>query len=530
MILGHAFAFNTIYAADEHIALLESQIARLQAELCVAKRTRNHLSPLCRMPNEILTYILRLTQIEDLYNEPTRLYDFSYNSRWVNAMQTCTRIHEVCVLCPVLWSYIDLSWPTRQIREHLSRAQDLDLILKWDSIIQEGYDRYYGISFTHTLEDMDMSLAGACFRRSRAAEIHLLNHDDTDFTELLSQATSQMALALTTVHLVQEFGDQLGSFFGWLTEHMHPAIVELTISSGTMGKHIEANLPRLQRLHLHDIDVDGHFRFVIDFLQHTPRLTELLLDKVRLNTTAHEDLEVREGSLSLADLKRIVLLGNAIVICNLLTALSPTIRELQEMVVDVESNQEEWSQAEHDVSAKLFRKVMQHCKAGTGLPLPCAQLVGKFPSSSELIEQSYIQVRTSGNAIPALALKTIHRNDQAHLYRQFGLEFDTLELQRINDTQWTTLLELIGSLEGMPVLKELTFDTCYEEIPIQDLKDWVIQRISKGFVVPKVCFKCCRKDKNMKTYLALKQSGLVAEVAWSEMDFVTKRIVCRSTQ
>jgi hypothetical protein len=183
------------------------------------------------------------------------------------------------------------------------------------------------------------------------------------------------------------------------------------------------------------------------------------------------------------------------------------------MVVEVVSEEMTWTKLEYDISAKLLRKVMQHWTARTGLPLPCAQLV-EIPPYSWKTPQSYIQVRTPDNIIPSLALRTIHRNDQAPLYRQYGLEFDILEFQGYDDGSWTTLLELIGSLEGMPVLKELTFDHCYKEISVKDLKDWIVQRTSKGFVVPKVCFRECRKEEILTTYLALKRSGLVSEVTW----------------
>jgi hypothetical protein len=45
---------NELTSADEKIALVELEIARLQLQVADMKKSRNRLIPFCRLPSEIL--------------------------------------------------------------------------------------------------------------------------------------------------------------------------------------------------------------------------------------------------------------------------------------------------------------------------------------------------------------------------------------------------------------------------------------------------------------------------------------------
>jgi hypothetical protein len=108
---------SSMSVSEDVIVALETEIARLQSELVAAKRRRNSFALLCALPSEIIILILSHTQVSKS-KQPVEisragrcdfLFDFSHNQQWEQAMMASSRIHEIAMSTPELWTYINPS-------------------------------------------------------------------------------------------------------------------------------------------------------------------------------------------------------------------------------------------------------------------------------------------------------------------------------------------------------------------------------------------------------------------------------------
>jgi hypothetical protein len=149
---------------------IETEIVRLQAQVMTLKKTRNGLTPLCRLPVEILGRIFVQTQAPAqrkpfTYGRDPKFHDFGCHQDWEIAISICSHVYRVCMTTPELWAYVDLSWPTSKIEVYTARACDLDLTLVWSTTIDSD------IVVRSEAIDINATIAGACFQRARAADI-----------------------------------------------------------------------------------------------------------------------------------------------------------------------------------------------------------------------------------------------------------------------------------------------------------------------------------------------------------------------
>jgi hypothetical protein len=519
----------TVEAGGENIDLSESQDgdASLQSELIAAKKVHNGLTPLCRLPDEILTQILVHTQRPVSHDNElldacgSGLYDFSYDQHWSSAVvPICTRIRDLAISTPELWTHVNISWPSDRIRQHLARAQALDLTLTWETFIEDVEVQADGL-----LRKVDAVLARVCFQKSRVANITMFDPDNPEFVELFARITQPSASipdasALRVLRIIQEYDD--GSFLGWIDAHQ--SLIEAYILMGSVQMPIEACLPHLMRLHLKDLYVDDHFLHVIRFLQHTPSLTELLLDGVLIWGQAEmAQTQTHDLVLDLPCLRRLVLVASPSVIRSLLTALSPVVPALRDIVVDaLYHTTTSLTSFEEMVFVDLFRLVVLRWKTVSVLPFPCAQLVGALDHYSGISLRLQICTPRSSNIAPRLSFKTIHLDENPtllSLYQQHELVIDTLRIEDLETNEilgsWTTVLdELVNSLDHMPALKMLVFNECRNGVQIRQLKAWIQRRKTEGYSVARVTFTSCDEARTRKDYSELKDSGLVEYVEW----------------
>jgi hypothetical protein len=67
-------------------------------------------SSLCRLPDEIIVHIIRLSQSRQ---DPLAIKRVASDNSWARIMLTCARLRTLVVQTPSLWSFIDIAWNRR---------------------------------------------------------------------------------------------------------------------------------------------------------------------------------------------------------------------------------------------------------------------------------------------------------------------------------------------------------------------------------------------------------------------------------
>jgi hypothetical protein len=511
-------------AEDEKIALIELEIARLQAQVVDMKKSRNRLVPFCRLPSEILGRIFFKTQVPkhdpfveeiqdasvihsvEILEHEASFHDFGYDDEWERAISLCSHVYQVCLNTPELWAYVNLAWPASKIQRCMSLSKSHDLTVLW-------IPNQYQTRFT-----LDVAVAGACFQRASAANI-LMKHSSQNEVGPMIGIIRQSAPRLSTLHFDSDDPFLLPEHDGITVVdliELYPNLTELYLGRVNLYHSISQPLIHLSRLHLSTVYTDHHLHSVIDILEKTPNLTELVLELVHLVREQHQDISP-EDSLTLAHLRKLRVEGSYAFVHLFFMALSPHVPKLQELHVHLEQ-----ARLLHDLGtmpSDIFRKVATLWTSITSLPLTPAKLKW-FPSVGFM---SCLEIQTSNNAMLTLGLQVLYRDEDVPLYRHYGLRIDTFEVHRLHarqlSTSWTILLNPIVDLL-VPRLSRLKFHMCTSGVP--GLEDWIHQRLLDGCTIDKIVFKQC--DSIVKSsqheagtwsdYEKLKKSGLIGEVEW----------------
>jgi hypothetical protein len=133
IILDHEIA-----NAQARITDLQKQLAQAQTHMRTLQTRRNALTPLCRLPEDILLHVLVLlirsghADVPEVMSKARPLSTESSTSEkttsWTRVMGVCTHLRAVTISCPLLWSYIDLDQkrPT-WMRTRLERTRHVPL-------------------------------------------------------------------------------------------------------------------------------------------------------------------------------------------------------------------------------------------------------------------------------------------------------------------------------------------------------------------------------------------------------------------
>jgi hypothetical protein len=496
-----------VLTIDKKIAAVELEIARLQAQVIDMKRTRNSLTPLCRLPSEILVDIILRTQAPELrkfdggYNP--LLYNFEHDQKWEKVTLTCSHIHHMCIVTPYLWTHIDLLWSNTKILRYIARSGVVNLTLYWDPA------EYVMPRFPKSRE-VDAFLTRRCFDRDCAAQISLTSNSEHE-RAVIMQAVEESAKHFKTLHIDLSNSD----YWTWLNPlKIYPALVELSITRGSIHVPMTIHIPLLSRLHLHEVTLDNGLPPLIELLQHTPLLTEVLLCEVVSHKTYERITSLSKHSLNLPALCRMVLIGCPFIIHGLLAALSP-LPLLQELLVDADF---EYIDPLQDlIYSSLFRQVVMRWGQISKSSLPPAKFV--WTTGEE--ESRLLDIRTPRSVTPALTFRTIYCDNEMPLYRQCGLEFKTICVSQLSPDEtsspWTIMLNEIIDLCA-PDIKELAleFSGCYEGVP--GIQSWIRKQQSEGRRISRVTFTGTSSWVNdtQTDYESLEKSGLVQEVVWEE--------------
>jgi hypothetical protein len=500
---------------------IETEIARLQAQVMTLKKTRNGLTPLCRLPVEILGRIFVQTQAPAqrkpfTYGRDPKLHDFGCHQDWEIAISICSHVYRVCMTTPELWAYVDLSWPTSKIEVYTARACDLDLTLVWSTTISSD------IVVRSEAIDINATIAGACFQRARAADISF-EHNNAVERAIITQVQRQLAPRLSILHLeMNDYEDKKDQDMALQVLELYPTLIELSLRYVILLQPLDMRLSLLSRLHIVNMFTDPNLGYVIGFLRHTPCLTELLLEYIY--ASHHLDLQVDsvlKNSLTLAHLQKLWIGGDHFVVRNLLVALTPHTPLLQDILIQPDFSKP--FSPECTSSSDIFSETVNIWRHISNSPLPPAQITwsSSIEDPSPLDDPSHINICTPCDALHSFKFSTIFQDSDMSLYRQYGLKFDAIRISFMNPddltSSWTIILDQI-TRKYAPQTKKLSFLKCSDGV--QNLDGWILNQKSQGQIIERVTFTRCEHDSPTHSdYKVLKEFGLVEHVEWDDSGY-----------
>jgi hypothetical protein len=142
-MLSHDAAF--LYQRIKHLSQMRSALAlvlgEIDAELIPLRKTRNaRLSPIVRLPNELLVRILRFSQISD--SGTLSAYNVVPSASWWKVTSVSTHFRSVIMSSPTLWAAVDSRWLSTWRQRCIKRAEGCLLNLS----IQINSESYAGIA------------------------------------------------------------------------------------------------------------------------------------------------------------------------------------------------------------------------------------------------------------------------------------------------------------------------------------------------------------------------------------------------
>jgi hypothetical protein len=511
---------NAILVVDNKIASLTSQAAHVQTELMAAKQERNNLAPVYRLPNELIARILHFLQIPESTgygpddSGHTIIHDFAYNVEWEAAVQSCSRFFSIALATPRLWTHVDLVWPSDQIERYQSRANALGLTTCIGTTAPSDSRG----------QKMDVWLASTCLASAHAADISQRYVEPEDLELTLDSIKSQYTLLpLSILHFTFDYEDTYQQMFDLLERS--PKLVELYISEGMLKHPLDFQLPLLTRLHLINVLTNPGCEDIIEFLQHSPLLTELVF-----RTESHRYHDQRDApiegskptqrSLILKHLRVLVLEpGSDDIMRSFLCALSLDTQSLQDVSLDV---------LKLGCLAPLIEDIDALWKTFSELPLPPACLQCH---AYDTISNLYLRLHSSCDVTPRVHMDIYYQEAEYNVLAQelerghsgLKVDIDTIQISGIQYRSqharrslpsWTDWLEE-RMRDSAPRLKRLVFLECTDGV--HGLEAWIRKQGSEGRVFETVRFIDCEhydREVTLTHYEALKASNLVQNVEW----------------
>jgi hypothetical protein len=265
----------------DDLAAIEGEIAKLRAlkndlyhrigELDAAElrlqTRRNRLSPLCRLPVDIIRLILDIVVhsqhkvpststhegIHNIYGEPIV---------WLRLVNVCAHIRSVAIASPNLWSHIDLFKNLNWNSLCISRAGAACL-----SIIYNDYNQL--VDNCTKRYDLLKSL----FPQGQHMIIRSRNYDiDTDLQEILRTSAKNLR-SLTWIPYSSRRDTHVSHTFLGGNKH---SLTNLTLWHVCI-KGTAPSLPRLVHLHMNACHIQDDPGLLLDLVQQAPLLNELSL-------------------------------------------------------------------------------------------------------------------------------------------------------------------------------------------------------------------------------------------------------------
>jgi hypothetical protein len=260
LLRTHADTFSRPTSTNMSLEEYDAQIATLRAQLVDLGRRRNELVPICRLPQEVLFRIAKLSRGWDpAYESSSELNawrnadlsaDKCWRARgWESLFQTCTHMHRMHADAAELYSYIGphtFKHNERLLKRSIARSGDRRLILDYDRITADGS------SPQNVIEEL--------LPRARAARLY----PPTDLwgmshPEIFHRAVQELgAPDLEELHLLSgaSLADVCYEIDVTFLGHRSPALRILYLENGRLNE-TTPGLPTLQRLHLIACSADG---------------------------------------------------------------------------------------------------------------------------------------------------------------------------------------------------------------------------------------------------------------------------------
>jgi hypothetical protein len=457
MVEDYASRTDLVASADAGIAALETEIAGLQAKLFALKRTRNALTPLCRLPNEILGLILlhvhAPSPLAPFTSKADVMLTFTRYKRWEQAILSCTRMYELAMSTPV--------WPVPRIREYLYRAGSFPLTVVWG---YPGEGSWPGDIW------MAVALACTCMERSRA--INIIFKDTMPHVLLMtSRIMKQRAPSLKALHLsldshLDASSDLLQSL------ELYPALTELHITNAIITTPLYAQLPLLTDLHLDNINTDQCAESIISLLHHTPCLKDFYFGIFPENESEDDGmtLDAPGHDLELPFLDTIIGEASPRFMSSFLRSLSLRAHRLDFIYLEVSPYMQD-DEADFRF-LEAFQEMSKHWRAMTKLPLLSARWSWEFdpshfPYSNIDLSLSHMKTRSqcgSERVMNQFDANAHYVDNHETFYREHGLNVLSIEIVQlprhpINEDPlltWSSKPDKIVSNHA-PNLRDLTF-------------------------------------------------------------------------
>jgi hypothetical protein len=151
-------------------AVLALLIAKIDRELIPLKTKRNAVSPLYRMPAEVLIEIFKLVQLNNCasngwfsrLDSPSRDWKrIVPEHEWTRILAVSSHIRAVAVAAPELWAYFCSSWPTKWREVYIQRRGDYPLRFAYHVTTNDRASRTRGLlnvpryAASHAVLDFD---------------------------------------------------------------------------------------------------------------------------------------------------------------------------------------------------------------------------------------------------------------------------------------------------------------------------------------------------------------------------------------
>jgi hypothetical protein len=342
-LLPTSLPYNVGLFVEEKKPDVETQVAHMQAELIVTKKRRNRFTPLCWIPDELLAQILAQTQLSPTRKPnseySTSLYNFAYHEEWWSITLVCSHLYETAMSSPELWAYITTGWPTTRISAYLTRSGAVRLVLnhasaKPASTILDPQE--LGVQW-----DKIVTLGGSRFARSHALSVtqpRQLNTKVQGMEQVIHRSHPNSNLAILHWNLRNDEIDFV-EMLSW-----YPALTEFSITKGFVKVDAPAlnvairttpipMFPLLTRLNIEQMWGNTNLRSLFELLKNTPCLTELILDRYHATLSCPYHPGVYERKVKLPRLRILVIHGMPEMVRVLLMALSWHFPLLQDLVV-----------------------------------------------------------------------------------------------------------------------------------------------------------------------------------------------------
>jgi hypothetical protein len=116
---------------DASVSDLDAQIVDMECKLLELKSRRNALVPICRMPPEIIVWIIKTIQGRQEDDKDAKTFSArALDTEWRQFTLACSYIRRVAINNPEVWACIDGSWMKKWIEASVEHSKEAPLTIR----------------------------------------------------------------------------------------------------------------------------------------------------------------------------------------------------------------------------------------------------------------------------------------------------------------------------------------------------------------------------------------------------------------